>query len=85
MAKKYKPIDELAANFAAGVSTDAAKEKWSEKAAGAVDYYRDNYAPVYNAQTACGGEVKSKGLSGWDALKAYADCMARRMRRGSAK
>jgi len=84
MAKKYKPIDELAANFAAGVSADAAKEKWSERAAGAVEYYKDNFGPVYSAQTSCGSEVKTKGIAGYDALKAYADCMARRMKRGGA-
>jgi len=82
MTKRYKPIDELAGKYASGVSDEAAKEKWSANAAGSVDLYRDNFAPVYQAQTQCGGEVKTKGLSGYAALKAYADCMARRMVKG---
>ncbi|RLI83333.1 hypothetical protein DRP04_01730 [Archaeoglobales archaeon] len=78
MAKKYKPIDEVASNFATGVSDEAAKEKWATNAAASVDYYRENFAPVYNTQIQCGAEVKSKGLAGYEALKAYADCMYRR-------
>lgn len=35
--------------------------------------YETNFAPVYKDMTACGAQVS--GAGGWDALKAYADCM----------
>jgi len=85
MVKKYKEIGVLRSRFEEGVTAPEAAEKWSSRASEGSADYETNFSPVYRDMTACGNDVKGKGLGSWAALKAYGECMFRKRAKGGAK
>jgi len=80
MAKEYRDVGTLRGRFEEQITRPEVQEKWSNRAVEGSDMWETNFGPVYKDMQACGSQVA--GTGGWDALKAYADCMYTKRGRG---
>ena len=73
MPRRRKTIEEAAQRRIEGI--EGKGTVWEERSKAADSAYREAFGPILNKQNACALEVERKGLRGYDALVAYAQCM----------